>query len=284
MAGIGNITKAGWLYEGNYPEWEERMKGIRQLTVLQDPRVEYTFDHRQECFIITTNISPFFFARIPDACRSNNFRLERAIKRHARIFPLLSLPAEVRLQVYGHFFDYHVECMEGRDRSRGLCVNEDGKLDKDAIPYILAASQAIRREALPVFISHSTFFVNTGSDKIGPSLCRWTKNGLKSGARLLRNVRIPLRYEPDEDDFNEDTEYESWWGHIDLSLTPQKGLHWTEWVDVGKPWLPLLEAHLADVEESRKALNLEGEAIIMALTTRPELWKPCHEHYFVKED
>ncbi|KAK4891937.1 hypothetical protein LTR27_009462 [Elasticomyces elasticus] len=222
MADIGNITKAGWLYEGNHSEWEERIEAMKALTVFKGPLVDHVLYEARVCSLMSTNITPYFLARIPDDCRSSLHRFNLTTSRHAQPFPLLKLPAEIRLQVYGHFFDHHVECMEGRDRTLGLSVNEDGKLDKDAIPSILAASQAIRREALPVFISHSIFIVNTGSDKIGPSLCRWTKNGLKSGARLLRKIRIPLRYEPDEDDFDEDTEYESWWGHIELSFTPQK--------------------------------------------------------------
>ncbi|KAK5740227.1 hypothetical protein LTR17_004728 [Elasticomyces elasticus] len=282
MANNSNIAKTGWLYEGNYNEWQKRMDAIRQLTVLHDPGAKRMLDNQRQCFLITTNISPFFLARIPDICRSNNFRLQHAVQRHARTFPLLKLPAEIRLQIYGHFFVHHDKCMKGWDGDLGLVVTEEGMLDMQAVFSILAVSKEIRCEALPVFISHSTFYVDFSTvtnGKLGPLMCRWTKNGLKSGVRFLQNVRVALSYEPEP----ESEADESFEGFVDISFTPWEGLRCNSYSDVGKPWLPLLKAHLEDVEESRKALNLQGEAIVMALTTRPELWKMCHEYYFAED-
>ncbi|KAK5721627.1 hypothetical protein LTR15_006216 [Elasticomyces elasticus] len=265
MTNTGNITKAEWLYEANYPQWKERMTALKALKDFDAPPNDFGYD--LEVLAISQEITPYFLGRIPDSSRSTTWQFLRVIEEHAHSFPLLMLPPEIRIQIYRHFFDYHNKCRYGGDEGLGLRVYGDGSLEPSAIAPILAVSRDVRRKALPVFFSRSTFYVeheDTSYGELAPALCLWTK-GLKTGVRHLREMRVqPELYLWDYDYLFD--------GDVVLAFSPQAGLHIHKCDGMADDWAAQLQTHVPEVEASRKALGLQGESIIMAFTTRTELW------------
>ncbi|TKA66379.1 hypothetical protein B0A55_09607 [Friedmanniomyces simplex] len=168
MAPLGNITKAGWLYDG-YHEWEERMNAVEYLA---------------------------------------------AARAYMCLFVELEDDEEDEWNVM----------ISGKLEAVNTCKS----------PSILKVSRKIRREALPAFISRSTFYINrtnVSNDKVAAILYQWATKGLKSSTEHLRNLQVGMGY------FPEDVDADSSEGHFVLSFSSRTGLELSAFGDMHEDWL-----------------------------------------------
>ncbi|KAK3641782.1 hypothetical protein LTR56_011109 [Elasticomyces elasticus] len=91
------------------------------------------------------------------------------------------------------------------------------------------------------------------------------KDGLKGGVMHLQEIRMQLEHYLADYDYL----YE---GDVVSAFSPRKGLYILKCGGMASEWATELQTHIAEVEETRKAFNLQGEAIIMALSIKTELW------------
>ncbi|TKA70568.1 hypothetical protein B0A55_06222 [Friedmanniomyces simplex] len=192
---FGSITKTGWLYQGNYAEWKERMDAVESLTSFEDVPPEDR--DKRRCHLLSMYVTPAILERIPDRCRSNVSRLRAKLKSHARPFPFPILTAEIRARVYMCLF---VELEDDEEDEWDVTIS--GKLEavnRCKSPSILKVSRNTRREALPAFISRSTFYINrtnVSNDKVAATLYQWATKGLKSSTEHLRDPQVGMGFFP----------------------------------------------------------------------------------------
>ncbi|KAK4554594.1 hypothetical protein LTR86_008449 [Recurvomyces mirabilis] len=170
MNSHGHLTKAGWLHEGNFSEWEERMLAVciasdlasRHAGTLEclthDPLLFSCFQRpRLESvrLVMLQNVSLSLKARIPQASRYTARSLYAALSLLARPFRFLDLPMEVRAIVC----ELVVNGEAMRVRAVGKVYREH-----EFFPPLLYACRQIRAEVLPIFYQGSMFEY----DKSGP--------------------------------------------------------------------------------------------------------------------
>ncbi|KAK3115628.1 hypothetical protein LTR53_004835 [Teratosphaeriaceae sp. CCFEE 6253] len=241
MPDVGNITKVGWLYEGNYNQWEQRMDSILVITghchrtavipeiftstgVMPEGYCCGRDGHRRLLRSIQSQVTPAFWQRIPKSDRSDVIRLLAKLKAHARPFRLLDLGAETRGRIYELLFD------EGER-------------------YWLTTRGTL---ALPC---------RKREDGLVSAVRGWIGGELQDAVTHLRELQVFMLSPHDRE------------RGVRLLLHPLSGLSVTLRGAWDADWQALVTSHVAAIEDTRSLLYLQGEAIIMAIMTRPDLWR-----------
>ncbi|KAK4554595.1 hypothetical protein LTR86_008450 [Recurvomyces mirabilis] len=264
---IGLFTQAGWLYEGNYPEWRSRIAALDALKSRAhgNTYLELFFEREDRLMaLMLDNISPHLLDRVPDQDRETSKCLEADLLARCRPFRLFALPVEVRSAIYG----YTMPNCSGMQHELAERGGPEG-----FFPPLLYASSATRAEALPIFFiqthfaSYTSFFRQCSmvNDAVG-----WFRIIDKRCYRHMR--RFTLGFYIDE--------YMRCFD-VTISHSPAVGLE-VKFVDdendeddqivMDKGFRGRFVDHIANVESTRKILGLQGEAIVMAITSCPELW------------
>ncbi|KAK3115992.1 hypothetical protein LTR53_004106 [Teratosphaeriaceae sp. CCFEE 6253] len=291
MPDVGNITKAGWLYEGNYNEWEKRMDSIlvikghcRRIAGIPDylasfgvsPDGDRRGRDRQRHLLrtIQSQVTPAFWQRIPRGDRSDISRMLAKLKAHARPFRLLELSADLRNRIYKQAI---VESEEYWLNEHGTVASSRGESEDCAnqhLDSILRVSRNVRCESLPIFVSRVMFCVDVSSLGVGglvSALRKWTERGLQGAITSLQTLYIAI---PSSDGRGRS---------LSLDNPLRRGLSVTHWGALDAHWQALVTNHVAAIEDTRRLLHLQGEAIIMAITTRPDLWSEQAMRVAVRE-
>ncbi|KAK6392420.1 hypothetical protein LTR81_026599 [Elasticomyces elasticus] len=264
----GRLTRSGMLHEGNYKEWENRMACMWLMHKhAAGPNHDSRFFHiplqgdqyEQLAALICAQLGPALLSRVPEANRKlwnpwDRMRtpeerklpsLMSSLETAARSFRFESLPPELRKRIYRIHFGrvkcYHVN-IDGGDAISSLLRSS----------RVLLLSRAIGKEATPVFFSDDTFMER--------SIRRWSKDYVKENLKYLRHLRLSL--------WISGQLYE-----ITVSFGEEKGLTAVFSADFPRERKAVWQKHIVKLEVNRKALGLQGEAIVLAFTSRPELWE-----------
>ncbi|KAK5740230.1 hypothetical protein LTR17_004731 [Elasticomyces elasticus] len=269
MAAPGRLTRSGMLYEGNRVEWEDRIFNQIEMTKagsgeefrlpacnpkqlerlgLRDPMADS----------ICKQVSPAMLKRVPERDREHRERLLGRLKALARPFRLNDLPPELRARIlqahFGSVTRYVIDGSSVKDKTRQPRWN------------LLLVSHSIKIEALPLFLGaaeicfhHPAYVASLGDNiTVETAICNWVQIHLKENAKYLRHMSV----------------WSSALGelgvHLDMktglglgltpSLSPQQRKRWVD--------------HVKAIETSRRALGLQGEGVVLALTIKARMKSP----------
>ncbi|KAK3644641.1 hypothetical protein LTR56_009579 [Elasticomyces elasticus] len=184
----------------------------------------------------------------------------------------MDLPSELREQVY--------EChFRRRDYGghRNIFCGRDGINTSSAMSTLLSASRQIRAEAMPVFYKctdfrflFSTSLVARNQDqnqKKGSSnqtsaariIDRWVDAGVKDYTRYLRKVQVTSTAPGSEVYIVEFCSMRGLKVDLPHNLCDRRKAAW--------------EQHISNIEIARKGRDLQGEAVVLALTQRTDYWE-----------
>lgn len=233
---------SGLLYEGSdFALWKAKLDAI-----LIDKRAGQRWGPETRVKIIQTFVSEALLRRVPTAAMLNDKRLLRALGKLATPFSLLDLPVAVRQQIYDLVLPPYYD-VGGKAKSR----------PESEFPALLLISSQVRKEALPLFYSRTSFCIDCYVLLARPSYLKaWVEHVAGENVRQIEQVCL-CTSQSDSLIF------------ITYSATDGDGLQ------VGS--LEVLHedihAKVEDIEQWRKALKLRGEAIFMALWSDVSLWQ-----------
>ncbi|KAK5721623.1 hypothetical protein LTR15_006212 [Elasticomyces elasticus] len=278
MATPGLLTRSGMLYEGNYTSWAKRMEAILEMHDIE----AYTNEKGNLCIfngdlttaelpktttLITNLISKGILGRISDSRKDDPEALAHSLRALAKPFRLNDLPPELRGRIYSIWFK--------SARRHTYTFFKSKSISSPKPPSMLLVSRATRLEALPLFYRSSEFqlhFTRSQGEKFDgratypvAMMRRWAEVGVKAGVRDLRRLCVRRQYR-----------------HpvvvVTLDVNKNKGLavNFEEKDAVRlftseqkESW----KKHIEQVEADRQALGLLGKALILAFTSKPELWE-----------
>lgn len=272
---MGELTNSGLLYEGIFDEWTKKLDYVLDLHYGYTTKVlKYNLDNvttplgatpyrvakslETLATVIRTYVHPRLLARVPKKDRSNGQSLFWKLRSRAQPFRFTSLPADVRYMVYE------------------LVHKEDRKISPRAWGPIVMVSPDMRAEALPFYIRTNVFECDATLSEMGAEennvvhYARGLAEGLLRGqAKHLRYFHLELNSEVlnGEDEW----EWENDQTELRFTFSNNKGLEVTCF-GLDSASEALVQEHVANVEASRTALGLQGEAIILALISKPGLW------------
>ncbi|KAK5111289.1 hypothetical protein LTR85_012184 [Meristemomyces frigidus] len=265
----GSLTISGLLYEGNYEEWIVRMDAVivphfghpfstkilpwlpwdeaRAMTVAERREAISTFT-RDVASIIRAHVRPGLLARLPQGDREGNRLFLTRLEALAKPFPFLRLPADVRARIYAYVLPRH--------KVRAM----------SKFP-IIQVSSLVRKETLPLLVSRTKYSANlfrseaSDPNRVVQFARESAENILCDHRKQLRSFSLGLlRGVPNDD-----------WAKLHFTFSNESGLQVTT-NGLCAESKALVQKHVADVEANRKALGLQGESIILALVSKPELW------------
>ena len=271
-APAGALSRSGLLYEGNYLEWKDRMVDVVECQLGAQPANylrlrlrEYAstsssasatkklrlagkppmFFPRDIARLLRRQIHKPFLARIPKDELGDNDWLLCMLRDYAQPFRFADLPPELRTLIYKFAFP------AGR---------WDVRSNRQQLSPILYVSHHIRSEALPIFYCRTTFYARCNRNcaieiSVAEFARAWKEESLCENAKLIRDFELSI-------------------GNIKLYLSYSASMG-LRVISLGLRAAPqaLLEEHITETETRRKALGLQGEAIIDALIGKPGLWQ-----------
>ncbi|KAK5686325.1 hypothetical protein LTS10_002442 [Elasticomyces elasticus] len=277
MAKPTTLTRSGMLYEGNYASWAKRMDatlemhnidvGLDEEMGLHAYNEELSKDGRLKATtLITNSVSEYILGRILNSRKHDPEGLLGSLRALAKPFRFSDLPPELRGRIYNIWF---------KSAQRHEYTFWASQSWTPRTPNMLLISRATRLEALPFFYRSSEFLLSfrRSKDEIFDGrathpvamMRRWAEIGIKHGLRDLRRSCVRREYR-----------------HpivvVTLDVNRNKGLTVTFERETQRIFFPedQKEAwmkHIEQVEADRKALGLLGEALILAFTSKPELWE-----------
>lgn len=290
MARKGDITESGLLYEGSdFNHWEKtlrrrvRAEGLEHVLGPEPLFRDYSEDERTlVCDIIRLQVSTGLRARIlwlPQP-QLPPCRLLILLRRLGQPFRLLDLPPELRVRIYSFAIpkDHVIEIAPMRKTLTGY-------------QPIIAASRQLRAEVLPVLYSRASLKLLLLTE-FSPGIKMQVIEENERGFKLARGIKACVRhlhagwlkYLRKVDllfSFHSRTTYRyrtrspQW---MTLSFSPSAGLQ-IQSIDK-RPEVNLsaesktrFEEHIQKTEEIRSMLGLQGESLLLALTSDESLWE-----------
>lgn len=290
------LTEGGLLYEGSdFEQWEKDLRRRLRAEDLEHmlgpvplTREASDEERRLACDILRLHISGGLRARIQSPLpepRPHPLPRLNLLRRLAKPFCLMDLPPELRVRIYEYAMpnDHTIEIAPMRSLVTGY------------LP-IIAVSRQVRAEALPVLYSQSvlTLKLHKGSASIkempifeeeervfdfakGIKACE--RHLHREQLRHLRKVKVlfsfPLK--------NPHRCYKRWVQWMTLTFSPSQGLQIPPIVRsqsivnrdgvLSAESRTKFEDHIKKTEEMRSALGLQGESILLALTSDESLWE-----------
>lgn len=298
MSDIGEHTASGLLYEGNFEEWFPRMTKILAhhytcskniiigrnsqprnkmpqafLRLFPGPGIQ-TMEKLST--IIWWQVSRSVRLRIKEQSQKDPVDLMNTLRDVARPFKLMDLPAEVRLEVYSYLMQPRMQVVSLGSFHHNRRVPE---------PPVTRISRQVRAEAMPIFHKGTHEFLLLNCNKVRPRrtlspetqglpcvgiscatlINDWAKTLSQDRLRYLRHVTIHLQLE----------RFIFHGKSLRVSIVIAKGrlelkFAGNMWLDLGSQ--KMLTDHAASISNLGQALRLEGEAIIMFLTSQPSIW------------
>jgi hypothetical protein len=305
MQAKAGLDASGLLYEGSdFAEWLESLRpvlahhfpgidiadaelqGSRFYYILERP---LNVDNNDVCDSIWWHVSPHVRCRVSKHSRGAPTRLLNALRATAQPFRFLDLPAEIRLKVYGLALASSTsrKTLKVFGREEDLFnVTNDHKFESS----LLSINHQIRIETLPIFHRANPFRLRftaritslpdlraarsrsglrgrpTPIERVH-AINQWASNLMPDSTRLLRRVHVQLPLLAVCSKHDDDM--------LHFTLSPVDGklvlkVEEHAWLDPGSQ--QLLSDHAATISKLARSLKLEGEALIMVLTSRPDIW------------
>lgn len=269
--GPSDLTTSGLLYEGNFDEWLPRMRAI--LSQQHDATIIF-YDvsggtNREEVAdTIWWQVSRHVRTRTPETSRKNPSRLIKALHEVARPFRLDDLSPEVRIRIYSMVFSSHNDFCVPLPMENYRVLRESPNKDGRSV---LCVGRRMRAEALPLyykdrqvcFMWHRAVQRHAGlGAEIAKSINGWASMLTPETLKSLRNISLHI--------FGPTTHY-----NIRLSLVMVGGspeIRYDHEMARNKKALYLVREHAATVSRVTQVLKLQGEALILFLTCRPDMW------------
>jgi hypothetical protein len=302
MQATTGLTANGLLYEGSdFSEW---MDSLRPIFAHQFPGFNIVVHSRQDnscwfsvripfnlvesdvCACIWWHVSPHIRSRVSKDFLDHPTGLISILRATARPFRFLELPAEVRLKVYrlalATFNSQAVfmlrERKEGRGRSTRITNNH-----KPESRRLLSINRQIRLEVLPVLHQLEQIWLifepsianahdlraarSPDNAKRVHAINRWASKLTPDSTRQLRKLSVQLPLLAICNKSCQDMLHFTL-SHVDGKLVLTVENH--AWLDPKSQLL--LSNHAAATSKLAQSLRLEGEALIMVLAGRPDLW------------
>jgi hypothetical protein len=311
MATTNKLDASGLLYEGSdFEKWQRALRPIliQHFPGLYWPNPYWAFhlppkvSNSDVCDSIWWQVSPHVRSRVPEEGRKTPGRLLSTLRATSQPFRFMDLPTEIRLRVY----KIELAAKPSLQTFNLLTRTDDSALppfeyNENLLtePRILSASHHVRMEALPVYyrdisfnlvfngrilkrialLNHTDRLRQIRSDPIirrwrptnaerVDAIHKWASTIVPDSMRNLRKISVQLPL---------------------LAICSRQGredmLHFSLSIVNGEPklhvaphqWLKpvsqeLLRDHASASSKLAQTLKLEGEALIMALVSRPEIW------------
>ncbi|GIZ43133.1 hypothetical protein CKM354_000637200 [Cercospora kikuchii] len=215
--------------------------------------------------LVCKHVSASMRCRIPNTAKVDMRSLWDFLTALSRPFRFLDLSKEVRQRIYS------------------LALEEQHAYS-DALPPLLSVNKQIREEASPAFYTETLFTGDVWSftedanphlpSKEVDAMVHWSRSIAHDCIRLLRKFELLYKV---EDSFHEEC-----YVTITFHYSPETGLSYCLNEErcnrrsgiLSEQSIAVLDKHIAHVDQLRRTLHLQGESIIMALVSWPELWEP----------
>ncbi|KAK5686326.1 hypothetical protein LTS10_002443 [Elasticomyces elasticus] len=266
MAAPGMLTRSGMLYEGNWIEWEDRC--YTRLEMLKTgfgkafrgpadgPRPVVRMRARDPTATsICEHVSPALLARVPMHARDTPQELVSRLRALARPFRLNDLPPELRARI----FRFHFGPVTRYNIGAGSVKDET----KQPLSNLLIVSRATRTEALPLFLGSAEIcfqdplfsFHRGGNFIIETNIREWIQTSIKENTKYLRSIKV-----------REYFTIRGW--EVVVRLDRKKGLKLGPTPKMSPEERGVWKDHVKKIEAIRQTLGLQGEAVVLALTTK----------------
>lgn len=226
-------------------------------------------DKVEASMLICNQVTTPFLSRVPPVDRLNEpRRLLGHLQRLHKPFRILDPPAELRVRIY----DMYMQSMrEENDLYHALYAGPD-IFEVYELPPLTCVSRQVREETLGIFAYSARFCIallsylsQAGFQENSKMLRMWAE---KSAMSYLRHVRTVYF----------DIFLQEGCGPT-LTFTEQHGLKVVfETAEYGtSPYSEeekqRLSEYIGGVEEDRRAFNLKGESIVLAMIKDPTIWE-----------
>ncbi|KAK5721626.1 hypothetical protein LTR15_006215 [Elasticomyces elasticus] len=259
------LTRSGLLYEGNFEAWHQQM--VATLRVFETeafatkPQRSGTNNLRNTTLILD-RVSPGLQKRVGTTHPAGTEALLRMLGAMAKPFRLNDLPAELRDRVYNFAFPGTTICDV---HSRASPRQQPSRV---TLPILLKLSRSITTEALPFFHASVDYrfdfqagyllrFPAGGDSAAVRMIRRWIRDKLQDNVKYLRQLSVGV------------VQYD---GYFTIRFEPKKGL--TVGCPPGCPSevVSAWEKHVKESEAKRHDVGSVGEAVVLAVVSKPELW------------
>jgi hypothetical protein len=148
MDNLGELTKSGLLYEGNYQEWEDRLPTMLELIGFDDDKDDC--QDKLKTGIPTTAfikslVVPRLLLIMPQPAPAPNNSWDQCLlprlKFAAKPFRLMDLPVNVRIRIWRFV-------MDSQQGPISYTITADSPFGKDRIHPVTRVSREIRCETL----------------------------------------------------------------------------------------------------------------------------------------
>ncbi|KAK3641785.1 hypothetical protein LTR56_011112 [Elasticomyces elasticus] len=269
MAALGRLTRSAMLYEGNWVEWDDRVFNQMEMSKAgsgkefrvpgSDPwGLERMGLRDPMANSICKQVSPAMLERVPQKDRGHLERLLRNLKALARPFRLNDLPPELRARI----FQFHFGLVK-RYIIHGSGIKDETRQSRS---NLLLVSKATMIQALPLFLGAAEICFYDPTYAICPSvnttveafIHSWVHSHVKDNAKYLRRMAVFTKLQGNWGEVRVRLDLKT---GLELDLPPNLSTHQERrWVDPVKK-----------IEEGRRALGLQGEAVVLALTTKARM-------------
>ncbi|KXT07568.1 hypothetical protein AC578_10199 [Pseudocercospora eumusae] len=263
----GNNNFDSWLEETRYDLERRKLWRYAERPVPVNADRKWKEDSAEAAILICRYVASPLLLRIPSSHLLDAFALLEQLRRLSQPFRFLELTRELRDRVY----DLALPCTH-EDRTWSLADDiSNAKFRTRRFPSLLRVCRQIRAETRVRFLTTAHFSIELRYTRLQtPSrldniIRGWAQNPARGYLRYLRSLDLKIK----------EMTY-SLGGFYTFALDNKLGLQITckNMVTGTKTSQHQYEIqeHETAMEKDRQALNLKGEAIIMAIIRKPELW------------
>lgn len=233
----------------------------------------------QAADMIKALVTERLLAQVDRRAQRHHFKLLDKLQALVFTFRFLDMPPELRNRVYEHSFAGRAIVFLAFSKSRTYTQADRAP----RFPAVTAVSRQVRKESLSLCYSYHRFMLNLAIDKdtmdlqqkkavnLGAHARSWARCLSAPDIKHIRSLTVSLIVRGRRDKVV----------YLDLKLDPLHGLHYGlywETTDAKDERLTIASAavladYIGEVEETRKMLDLKGEALVMAMTGKDGIWK-----------
>jgi hypothetical protein len=285
----GRITRSELLYEGSdFAAWRKKMTAVLNVHFADEDEEEDEHEEHAEheehdehdvddedeedeedvgegcvcsdyrpfraaAFLVQKYVYTRLLRRVPEDIRDRPLRLLSYLKGIATPLRLFDLPLVVRSRIFKFAFhnkDHAIFTRMGCGHAR-----------KDRMPALLHTSSQLRSEAIPIFYKSTHFSCGIPRDQnLKHDLSQiksWAATVATDNGRLMRRLTL----------FREGAVGVQFRFALPFGLKSHRALY------MSGAQLKVLTKHVIATEAYRKALGLEGESLLMAVTATARFWE-----------
>ncbi|KAK4960075.1 hypothetical protein LTR10_002966 [Elasticomyces elasticus] len=258
----GQLTRSGLLYEGNFEAWHQQMITTLRVFETEALAAKSRYSDSRKTILILDRVSPELQKRVGTCHPAGTEALLRMLEAMAKPFRLNDLPAELRDRVYNSAFHDTTICDV---HSRASPRQQPSRV---TLSILLKLSHSITNEALPFFHASVNYrfdfqagyllrFPAGGDSAAVRMIRRWVRDKLQDNVKYLRQLSVGV------------VQYD---GYFTVRFEPKKGLTVSCPPGCTSEVVSAWEKHIKESEAKRQDLESVGEAVVLAIVSKPELW------------